>query len=105
MPELKPSVFEKYLVQIISGLIMTGISSFFIVFFQIQKAADLTQAELRVAQDKIQGVDRMVMGLQKEVRSDLKEINDKLNQISILNSKIFELERRLDRLEDLEKRR
>lgn len=98
-------VFEKYIVPIVTALVIAGIISFFTIFFQVQKAADLTHSQLIQTQEKLVGMDRMVMTLQKEVRSDLKEINDKLNQISILNTKIYELERRLDRLEEIEKKR
>lgn len=105
MTESKQAWFEKHLIQIITSLVIAGISSFFLVFFQVQKASDLTHAQLLFTQEKLGGLDKMVMGLQKDVKSDLKEINDKLNQISILNTKIFELERRIDRLEEAAKKR
>lgn len=101
----KQPIFERYLFQIVSGLIVAGISSFFLVFFQVQKSAEATQAGLIQTQQKLADVDKMVMDTQKEVRSDLKEINDKLSQISILNTKLYDLEKRIDRLERIEKRR
>lgn len=101
----KQPVFERYLFQIVSGLIIAGISSFFVVFFQVQRSAEATQAGLIQTQQKLADVDKMMMDMQKEVRADLKEINDKLNQISILNNKLYDLEKRIDRLERIEKKR
>jgi peptidoglycan hydrolase CwlO-like protein len=101
----KQSIFEKYIVQIVSGLVIAGISSFFVVFFQIQKTAELTHQSLRQTQQQVSDLDDMMMGIQKEIKSDLKDINDKLNEISVLNSKMYDLERRIQRLENADKQR
>lgn len=80
---------EKYLGQVLVVLLTAGIISFFSVSFQVQKDSELTR-------QKLDQIDEMMMDFKK----DVKEIGLKVDQIAIMNMRIFDLERRIEKLEN-----
>lgn len=80
---------EKYLGQVLVVLLTAGIISFFSVSFQVQKDSELTR-------QKLDQLDEMMMDFKK----DVKDLSIKVDQIAIMNMKIFDLERRLEKLEN-----
>lgn len=80
--------FEKYIGQIIVVLVAAGISSFISVSLQIQKDSELTRQQLSQLDKSM-----------TEWKNEIKVIGEKVNLIAVMNSKLFELERRLEKLE------
>jgi hypothetical protein len=79
---------ERYLGQIVVILVAAGISSFISVSMKVSSDSELTRQKLEQL-DKSMG----------EWKLEIKEIGLKVDQIAVMNSKLFELERRLENLE------
>lgn len=83
---------EKFFAPMLVTILAAGLLGFFGVFWKVSTDNELTR-------QKLAQLDMMMMNF----KHDLKDISEKVNQIAVMNTKMFELERRIKALEEEDK--